>query len=245
MLRSVNSLLRLDVATSNGKAGAARDLYFDDQEWQSRFIVVNSGVWLPGKSVLVSPTSVDAIGDSGPLVQLHLTRAELRSSPGIETYQPVCRQEEQKLTKRHSWLPGWGTAVAALLGMRARGKNARQDGGPTTTSVKARLRSAVEVRGYDIRCGGDACGHIDDLLLDDTEWKVAELVVSTGNWLRGRRVRVSTNHVHALCWHERAAELVLNREQIRRAPRFVGTTALNGENAFEVTDDRLGPMFWF
>src|SRR3546814_13431113 len=49
------------------------------------------------------------------------------------------------------------------------------------------LRSAVEVEGYHVAASDGEIGHIDDFLVDDTDWSLRFLVIDTRNWLPGRK----------------------------------------------------------
>jgi hypothetical protein len=59
MLRSVNSMTGYRIMAADGKIGQCKDFLFDDQFWTIRYMVVNTGNWLTGKKVLVSPVSID------------------------------------------------------------------------------------------------------------------------------------------------------------------------------------------
>ena len=42
---------------TDGNFGSLADIYFDDVHWQVRYFVVDTGIWLPGRLVLISPAS--------------------------------------------------------------------------------------------------------------------------------------------------------------------------------------------
>lgn len=54
MLRSLNNLRHYTIGATDGEIGSVHDLFFDDQEWLLRYAVVDTGVWLSGRRVLVS-----------------------------------------------------------------------------------------------------------------------------------------------------------------------------------------------
>jgi len=43
------------LAASDGEIGQVKDFYFDDQNWVMRYLVVDTGSWLSGRKVLISP----------------------------------------------------------------------------------------------------------------------------------------------------------------------------------------------
>jgi hypothetical protein len=46
------------MAATEGLVGEEDDAYFDDFAWSVRYFVVDTGRWLPGRQVLISPQSV-------------------------------------------------------------------------------------------------------------------------------------------------------------------------------------------
>ena len=58
MLRRVDELLGFRIHAADGDIGRVHDLYFDDQRWTVRYLVVDTRHWLPGRRVLLSPAAV-------------------------------------------------------------------------------------------------------------------------------------------------------------------------------------------
>ena len=68
MLRPFDELRRYTIGAADGDVGEVIDAYFDDASWTVRHLVVDTGRWLPGRQVLISPcvvTAVDAAGAAG------------------------------------------------------------------------------------------------------------------------------------------------------------------------------------
>src|SRR3546814_13753237 len=61
MIRSIKELCHYDIAAKDGSLGDVHDLFFDDSAWQVRYLVIDTGSWLPGRRVLVSPQAVENI----------------------------------------------------------------------------------------------------------------------------------------------------------------------------------------
>ena len=55
MLRSIKQLYGDKLGASDGEIGQVKDFYFDDQSWTVRYLVADTGSWLPGRQVLISP----------------------------------------------------------------------------------------------------------------------------------------------------------------------------------------------
>jgi hypothetical protein len=58
MLRSIKQLYGDKLGASDGEIGHVKDFYFDDQNWTIRYLVADTGSWLPGRQVLISPHSL-------------------------------------------------------------------------------------------------------------------------------------------------------------------------------------------
>jgi hypothetical protein len=45
----------------DGEIGHLKDFFFDDQSWTIRYLVADTGNWLPNRKVLLSPFAVMAL----------------------------------------------------------------------------------------------------------------------------------------------------------------------------------------
>jgi hypothetical protein len=58
MIRSAKRMHKFEIAASDGRIGAIDDFYFDDERWAIRYVVVDTGRWVPGRQVLISLLSI-------------------------------------------------------------------------------------------------------------------------------------------------------------------------------------------
>src|SRR6266508_5022629 len=97
MLRTAGELAGelkgVTIQATDGDIGSVQDLYFDDHSWTVRYLVVDTGTWLPGRQVLISPFAFRAISGASRL-QTTLTKDQIENSPSIDTDRPVNRQRE-------------------------------------------------------------------------------------------------------------------------------------------------------
>lgn len=82
MLHKVKDLQGDAIHGQDGEIGSVDDLYFDDEGWDVRYVVVNTRRWIPGRKYLISPVAIDreyplAEGD----LRVELTRDEIRKCP--------------------------------------------------------------------------------------------------------------------------------------------------------------------
>jgi hypothetical protein len=70
------------VRAIDGEIGSVYDVYFDAQHWTVRYFVVDTGTWLSGRRVLVSPMSLrtpaDVVGDR---LNVGLSKAQIEQAP--------------------------------------------------------------------------------------------------------------------------------------------------------------------
>jgi hypothetical protein len=94
MLRNTTDLMRYSLQAKDGDAGSIEDFYFDDETWTIRYVVAETGTWLEGRSVLISPFSLGELNSNEKIVEVKLIKSQIENSPAIDTHKPVSRQHE-------------------------------------------------------------------------------------------------------------------------------------------------------
>ncbi len=84
MLRTAGNLKGVTIEAMDGDIGSVQDLYFDDQTWTVRYVVVDTGTWLPGRQVLISPFAFQVVQGASRL-RTSLTKEQVRDSPSIDS----------------------------------------------------------------------------------------------------------------------------------------------------------------
>ena len=108
MLRSIKSLHGCTVAARDGDIGSVDDVYFDDEAWGVRYLVVDTGNWMRERQVLISPYSVKHMDRESGTVHVHLARQQVQDSPNIDTHKPVSRQHETEYLLYYGYPTYWG-----------------------------------------------------------------------------------------------------------------------------------------
>jgi hypothetical protein len=193
----------LTVTAVDGHAGRIRDVYFDDETWQVRFLVADTSPWPTGIHVAIRPHHVQEIDVRLNRVRLDLTKLEIERNPILESELPVSAQ----LRAATSSVAGpmyWGFSPA---------------GTPARDALRdAHLRSARHVTGFRVYATDGQLGHVIDLLVNDEDWSVPYLMTDTTHWRVGRPRLLSTGCVERI---EVAAPQILtrlSREDIETAP---------------------------
>jgi len=234
MLYSVGDITGYALQATDGQIGSLRDLYFDDSSSAVRYLVIDTGEWLPGRQVLLAPAGIGAIDADRREIITGLTRQQVKDSPGIDSEKPVSRQEEEALHTYFGWqpywampplaaglAPWWGTTMPpADAAESSEARLARDVAAAEEAQHDPHLRSAREVSGYDVQATDGDIGRIEDLLVDEGRWMIDLLVIDTGNWLPGRKVVISPRSMRAVDWTEQRIKVDLPRESIEHSPGY-------------------------
>lgn len=252
MLRSASELHGYRVEARDGRAGKINDLLFDDAEWVIRYLVVDTGKWLPGRLVLVSPVALGDPDWTQRVLTVDLTKEQIENSPGISADEPVSRQRETDVVDYFGWptywappvLPAGSGSVSPVPPMALRPGADASDKGDSGADGDPHLRSLHEVAGYHIRAADDDVGHVEDLVLDDGPWAVRYVVVDTRNWLPGRKVILAPGWFTRIDWRDSRAVTILDRQSIENAPPYDPERPLDRdyENLLHNHYDR--PPYW-
>ncbi len=228
MLNTVNQITGSAIKATDGEIGHVSAAFFDDQSWTIRYLVVDTGNWLSGRSVLISPYSVKPNAEATRSVEVALTREQVKNSPDIDTHQPVSRQHEQEFLSYYAYPEYWdGGALWAMgslpvlppePGLTERAQEVRER---AERSGDVHLRSSTEVTGYDIQATDGSIGHVKDFIFDDASWALRYLVVDTRNWWPGgKKVLVGTKWIDHIDWAEHKVFAKLTREQVKDSPAY-------------------------
>jgi sporulation protein YlmC with PRC-barrel domain len=212
--------------------GRVKDFYFDDEHWTVRYLVADTGNWLVGRSVLISPYAlVAAIKDEKHIV-VDLTKKQIEECPSIATDKPVSRQYELEFYRYYGWGTYWGgpfawgaypypfpAAAPASNEEQPSAAEEEKEGDP-------HLRSAQSVTGYHIQATDGEIGHVEDFVIDDDTWAVRYLIVDTRNWWPGRKVLISPQWIEQVSWEKSKVYVNLTRDAVREAPEYTDDSVL-------------------
>ena len=94
MQNSTKDLKGNAIVATDGDIGKVDDFYFDDKSWTIRYLVADTGNWLLGRKVLLSPIAVGKADFSSGRINVKLTKKQVEESPSIDSDKPVSRQHE-------------------------------------------------------------------------------------------------------------------------------------------------------
>jgi hypothetical protein len=222
MLQSARELTSYSIGAVDGDIGRVYDLYVDDQGWTIRYLVVDTGHWLAGRRVLLSPLSLLGIAPQRKILSASLTMAQVANSPDVDTEKPVSRQRELAFS-RYYGLPSYWTGdvdQVPLVGAIAPGASDALRDAPEDDNGDPHLRSTRAITHYYVHALDADIGHVADLLLDAASWRIGHLVVATGAWWPARKVLLPVGWVDQVNWTTNSVDAALRGETIKRAPGY-------------------------
>lgn len=232
MLKSLSQITSASVTATDGEIGHVKSALFDDQSWAIRFLVVETGTWLSGREVLISPYAVrQPLGVDSNNIDVSMTCEQVKGSPDIDTQQPVSRQHERDYLSYYGFPEYWGGGgmwgmgeyplylppsgtpeeIAADKAMRQR----------ELRTADVHLRSSAVVLSYDIQATDEMIGHVKDFIFDEASWAIRYLVVDTRNWWPGgKKVLVAMHWIDDISWATSTVHVKLTREQVKNSPEY-------------------------
>ncbi len=188
MLNKAKTLTGYTLHSRDEEIGKVEEFYFDDQHWAIRYLVANTGNWLTGQQVLISPYALTAVNQEAQSIAIDLTQKQIENSPSLNSDKPVSRQFELEYYGYYGMPLYWGGPYMwGAYPYIERNREQWQGSTPNGKTWDSHLRSTREVRGYHIQATDDEIGHVEDFIIDDETWAIRYLVVDTQNWWPGKR----------------------------------------------------------
>lgn len=241
MLKEVKRLHGLAIRAQDGDIGTVDEILFDDEHWTVRYMVVDTGNWLSGRKVLITPTALGKLDWDQNVLNVDLTCDQVKNSPSVDTDLPVSRQWETDYYDHYGWPYYWagmglanGTGLSgsswnpgAIFAVNAVGEAASQDvenekasGHDPHEHDDLHLRSSHEVTGYKIVARDGHLGHVEDFIVDDATWIIGYLAVDTRDWWPGKKILLPRELVEATDWAEGTVTVNITHDQVRSAPAW-------------------------
>ncbi len=221
MLNIAKTLKGYKLDSLDGEIGKAKEFYFDDQYWTIRYLVADTGNWLTGRQVLLSPYALVAVNKEEQLIAVDLTSKQIEDSPSLDSDKPVSRQFEENYYGHYGWPVYWnGTSVWGPYPYIARNHEQWNELPQSEETWDPHLRSTRDVSGYDIQATDGEIGHVEDFIIEDETWMIRYLLIDTQNWWPGKKVLISPQWIERISWEESKVFVNLTCEAIKQSPEY-------------------------
>ena len=221
MLSKAKTLNGYKLNSRDGEIGKVKEFYFDDRFWTIRYLVADTGDWLTGRKVLISPYALGFVNNEEQNITVDLTKKQIEDSPSLNSDKPVSRQFEETYFGYYEWPIYWnGSHTWGYHPYIERDREKWKTSNPGGKAWDSHLRSTHDVSGYDIQATDGRIGHVEDFFVDDDTWAIRYLVIDTRNWWPGNKVLISPKWIERIIWRESKVSVNLSRATIKQSPEY-------------------------
>ena len=246
MLIKAKTLQGYKLDSRDGEIGKVKEFYFDDRHWAIRYLVADTGNWLTGRQVLISPYAMVAVSKGEQHITVDLTKKQIEASPSLNSDKPVSRQFEQAYYGFYGYPMYWGGPY--MWGAYPYLVRDREKWNKSTRAEKAswdpNLRSTHDVSGHHIQAADGEIGHVEDFIIDDEAWAIRYLIIDTRNWWPGRKVLMSTRWIDRVSWSEAKVFVTLSRDNIEQSPGYTEDALLTRDYEAELHQHYNQQGYW-
>lgn len=228
MIVGLKSFLNFTIGAVDGEIGTIKEMFFDDRSWTVRYIVAETGRWLPGRIVLLPPQTLTHLDWDDAVYQTRMSMEQIKKSPRVDSKPPVHVQEQVKSedqSLKNYWFGIAGAGVLMPSPHVIKSEQERQES--QLQDFDDHLRSSNEVTGYHIHAKDGEIGRVDDFILNTTTWKIESLIMETGSWLSKRKLMLSPSQITDISYPTARIIVDATVEQIRHNTEFDDRSPIN------------------
>jgi len=107
MLRSIKDMLNYSILATDGEIGQISDVLVGDPDFRFRYLVIDTGTWLPGRKVLLSSAWISSVQPAKETVVVNIEKKRITESPRYEPERPLDRDFETRLHDHHGYPYDW------------------------------------------------------------------------------------------------------------------------------------------
>jgi hypothetical protein len=101
-LRCTRHVVGYHIQAPDGQCGDVDDFIFDDENWTVRYLVMDTSIWLPGKSILIPASHISRVDWEARTVHTNLSCNTIRNAPQYRSLAPIERKYENQLSKYYA-----------------------------------------------------------------------------------------------------------------------------------------------
>jgi hypothetical protein len=174
VLHNAKALKGYKLNSLDGEIGRVKEFYFDDRHWAVRYLVADTGNWLTGLRVLISPYALTAVNKEEQHIAVDLTKKQIEESPSLYSDKPVSRQFEIFYNGYYGYPLYWTGEY--MWGFNPYIVRDSEKWAAVTQGEKvwdSHLRSTHDVSNHNIMAVDGEIGHVDRLLQNRIGHKIS------------------------------------------------------------------------
>jgi len=223
MRTTLSELRRYRILTTDGRLGLVDDVYFDDERWDLKGLVVDTHSVFPGRKVVLPFQYIEVADRGAKTLRVSRSTSAVKSAPDIKNYKPVSQSTEcpggvGRTRSRAS------RVLRRLLGTLHPAPRPPKPGErPPRGDLVIRdphLRSAREVAGYRLQAEDGDAGRVEDFLLETESRKLWFVIVGTRLWLPRGQVVLRPDRIGHISSADHKVYVHAPERDVRRSPKF-------------------------
>lgn len=233
MLKDLKKITSFEIMAkdTSDTFGKVKDVYFDDEKWAARYLVVDTGRWLSERLTLISPYNVLEVDWDNAVVWINLSKKQIENGPKAQLNKPLTRLYEVQYNRYYELPNYWFSGLGAEIDGHWAGNYYPNRPEKLTNYIynidsdsenDQHMRSMEEVLGYHIQAvGDDNFGVITDFILEETTWAIRYFVIDTHKfWPGGKKILFSLEWVKKFDWNAKKLVTDFHRKVIEACPEY-------------------------
>lgn len=238
VLQQVNNLYGFTVRGTDGDIGRVRGIFFDDQDWAVRFVMVDTELSLNSRWMLIAATAMQPPLWEDKALPVALSRNEVAASPRLDEPggpQPTPTSVYENQAPAGAWAVATEAGARPVYSFAGRLVDshavvrALRHAAPEWEHSSAQLLGAGEVMGYDIYARDGHVGRLMGLWASDVDWRLRFLAIDTREMAVNRPALVVMDRVQRIGWPQPRIYVDLDREDIQASPQVSADQAPTSE----------------
>ncbi len=257
MLRRAKDLFGYTIkASDDDNMGTVHDFYFDAEDWEVRYLVIDIGSWFFGRRVLIAPDAVQKPDWEAKVWPVNLTKAQVKDSPDVDFAKPISREYEADLHQHYNWPTYWGGIGQPYIAGSGIASGMMPVAERSTTPLpdevveslqqadESHVQSIREASNSSLKATDGAIGHVTDFFIDDENWTIRYLLIDTGTWLPDKQVLIAPAWVDIADWDHASIHVTVSRDQVKQSPEYDSTVPLGRSYEGELHEHYGYPEYW-
>ncbi len=226
MLTKATLILGCKLEAGDGEVGTVKDILFDEATWNVRYLVVETGGWLSGRSVHLTPGVVANFSEVNRILTTSLSKERIETSPDFDPGARMTRPDEELLHSHYGWEPYWKgefiwpSPFAYPTAMPSSPELASARPEPMVEEVDGSLRSLTELKRFALRATDGDVGEVKDVFLETEAWRVTHVVADAKPWWPGGDVVIDVALVEEIDGEDQVLVVDLTKEQVKESPAY-------------------------
>ncbi len=233
MKYSLKDLKGYSLQATDGEKGKIKNFLFDDETWTIRYVEAELGSFLKEKRVLIPKEQLGQPQENKHFT-VKLTIKSIENAPDLGYDLPVSRKHEQELFDYYGLVPYWPANIGMFPGRESMYYPGQIIAPPKKVGKveenDTHLRSFHEVKGYFIKAADDSFGHVEDLIIDDSDWQILYAIIDTKNLVPwSKQVMLPIELIDEISFFDKEAKINLTKEAIKDAPEYNPEDSISAE----------------